>query len=154
VPDATASSASSQDPTGSDGSPSPTLDANLANPTAVPTANPTTRPTPKPTPKPTQVPPPPVNGTFAWGMWAGQPWSKDKIQAAITLVGHSPAILLTYQHWDRRAEFLDDDARVIESLGATWMVTWEPDGSLQSITQGQHIFIMGRHRAGGHLPRY
>lgn len=111
---------------------------------ASPTPVPTPRPTPRPTARPTQPPPPPVNGTFAWGMWAGQPWNTGSIQAAVNLVGHKPAILLTYQHWDRRAEFLDDDARAIKAFGAAWMVTWEPDASLQSIGAGSSdAFITG-----------
>lgn len=136
--DPSPSAASSPDPSGSDGSPSPSLDANLANPTAIPTPNPTPQPTPKPTTKPTPAPPPPVNGTFAWGMWAGQPWNASAIKSAISLVGQPPAILLTYQGWDRGAQFLAADAQVIKSLGAAWMVTWEPSGSLQSIARGDN----------------
>lgn len=138
--DPSGSTAPSQGPTGAPASPSPTIDTNFVNPTAKPTPKPTTRPAPKPT----QVPLPPVNGTFAWGMWAGQPWNSSQIKSAISLVGHTPAILLTYQHWDRGAQFLAADAKVIKSLGASWMVTWEPDGSLQSIAQGQNdAFITG-----------
>lgn len=111
-------------------------------------ASPTPRPTPattvRPTPKPTQPPPPPINGTFAWGMWAGQPWSSSSIRSAISMVGHSPAILMTYQGWDRKAEYLAADAKVIKGFGASWMVTWEPSDSLQGIEQGSDdAFING-----------
>lgn len=115
-------------------------------PSAVATATPGATPpsTPRPTPRPTQPPPPPINGTFAWGMWAGQPWNSSSIRSAISMVGHSPAILLTYQHWDRKAEYLAADAKVIKGFGASWMVTWEPDDSLQGIARGDDdAFISG-----------
>lgn len=117
--------------------------APTANPTPVPTPRPT-NPTPVPTPRPTQVPLPPINGTFAWGMWAGQPWNSSSIKSAISMVGHSPAILMTYQHWDRMAQYLAADAKVIKGFGTSWMVTWEPDDSLQGIEQGKDdAFITG-----------
>ena len=102
-----------------------------------PTATSTPHATPGATAKPTPTLPP-VNGTFALGMWTGQPWEPSNLDAGISLIGRTPAILMTYQHWDRQPQFLAADAQVIKSRGASWMVTWEPDASLQSIARGDN----------------
>jgi len=115
----------------------PTLIPATPAPTLHAIPPPTPRPTPRPTPKPTPKPVPAVNGNFVIGMWAGQPWDTAKIDAAAKLIGRMPAILMTYQGWDRKPQYLASDAQAIKSRGASWMVTWEPSATLQSIASGQ-----------------
>ncbi len=137
-------SGAAADPTpGEPGSPSSTPSRTPSPDPATPT--PTPRSTPRVTPAPT---PPPVSGSFALGLWSGQPWEPSRLDEAISLIGRRPAIFMTYQDWAHRpAQYLASDARAIASRGASWMVTWEPsDGtggcqssySLASIASGAH----------------
>ena len=126
---------------------------------ALPSANPTRgttppAPTPRPTPHPTATPVP-ITGSFALGIWSGQPWEPSRLDDGISLIGRRPAIFMTYQDWGHRpASYLAGDAKTIASRGASWVVTWEPfdyngsgcqsSYSLSSIASGAHdAFITG-----------
>jgi hypothetical protein len=125
----------SQYPSGSDGSPSPTVDANLYNPTQLPTSTP--KPTPKPpSSTPAPAPPQPPPGTsLALGVWSGQPWNPGSLNAVTSLLGRAPGIFLTYVGWDR--PFYSSDEQQIADRGASHVVTWEPNGySLKTIAAG------------------
>lgn len=81
--------------------------------------------------------PTPTNG-LALGVWSGQPWEPDNLDALTTLLGRAPSIFLTYQSWASR-NFHGSDMEEISKRGAAHVVTWEPDGyTLKSIAAGEH----------------
>ncbi len=72
------------------------------------------------------------------GLWSGQPWEPEKLDAATDLLGAPPALFLTYQSWSRRAFHAEDMAEIADR-GAAHLVTWEPEGyTLASIARGDH----------------
>ena len=123
------------------GASQPSSSGGQVTPTALPTpfrgATATPMPTPRATAAPTPKPPAPPAGTnLALGVWSGQPWNPGSLDAVKSLLGGNPSIFLTYQHWlDRGPQFLAGDASAIRNRGAAWVVTWEPDYSLQQIAQ-------------------
>ena len=79
--------------------------------------------------------PPPSNGV-ALGIWSGQPWEPDNLDAVTALLGRTPAIFLTYQSWSTRS-FHASDMLEIADRGADHLVTWEPDAAtLTGIASG------------------
>jgi beta-mannanase len=72
------------------------------------------------------------------GVWSGQPWEPDKLDAVTDLLSGSPSLFLSYQSWQRRS-FHASDMAEIDDRGAAHVVTWEPDGyTLGSIARGDH----------------
>jgi hypothetical protein len=79
-----------------------------------------------------------VNAGVALGLWSGQPWEPEHLDAVTTLLGRSPSIFLTYQSWQSR-RFQVSDMQEIANRGAAHVVTWGPDGyTLKSIAAGSH----------------
>lgn len=75
---------------------------------------------------------------LALGVWSGQPWEPENLDAVTALLGRTPSIFLTYQSWSSR-NFHAEDMQQIASRGAAHVVTWEPDGlTLKSIASGSH----------------
>jgi hypothetical protein len=73
---------------------------------------------------------------LALGVWSGQPWEPENLDAVTSLLGRAPAIFLTYQSWSSRG-FHASDMQEIAGRGAAHVVTWEPDGyALQGIAAG------------------
>ncbi len=92
----------------------------------------------------------------ALGVWSGQPWEPEQLDAVTALLGRAPSLFLTYQSWESRT-FQASDMQQIADRGATHVVSWEPGGStLRSIWSGDHdafirAWATGASRWGGRI---
>jgi beta-mannanase len=79
-----------------------------------------------------------TGNSLVLGVWSGQPWEPENLDAVTRLLGRSPAVFLTYQSWSKRS-FHTSDMEEIARRDAAHVVSWEPDGyTLKSIANGQH----------------
>jgi hypothetical protein len=80
----------------------------------------------------------PTETATTLGVWSGQPWEPEQLDAVTKLLGRAPKLFLTYQSWSSRT-FEASDMQEMDGRGASHVVTWEPNGlTLKSIADGSH----------------